>query len=455
MDLESRLFAEAVAFETRKNNIARVSRLIVAKSTIPGLKGFGKKRVATTTVVERAKRAPVEDQSGRTAPSENAKVSLHGYLKLEKGQRLTSEDLAKAERKATREGNQAILDRINSVRRFVEKKKGVNKDSETGKRVTRGYAVYRGIKTSPKAAGYKSQRALAVGFGQLEYYYVPGDKRFSLDSIDRRLSAAFKSNPSEAAVLVNKLAREKKILILMRWDTANKRVHVPANAVTAGVSAWYSDRELTLKDVRAFISMDDNNGYCFTLCGYSNDDSILTLTGDHASEAVASGMISLSDVKRCLFVLAIRMGAIRERLITDEAKDVEPCANGANDAKTCSTPPVPTQVCKTNSTLAPVAASVSLPTLAPKQHGPKSMRKLRGAPIVRLIETSDKRLELFPSDWALVISVCGQKIREAIICNGDWSVARDNVNDVIIFKDIRRFGNPIAVDTSFLMHKLV
>lgn len=451
MSFAATSLVDSINYEIKRANIAKVAGMMaVAKSTVPGLRKVGGKRVATP-VAERAKRAPVENESGKTAPSEIAKVSLHGYLKLAKGQKLTPEDLVKAERKAKREGNQAILDRINAVRRFVEKKGKVNKDSETGKRVTRGYAVYRGIKLSPKVAGRKSVKALAIGFGQLEYYYIPGDKRFSLEGLDKKLSAAFASNPTEAAVLVNKLAREKKLLILMRWDTANKRVHVPASAVTASVSAWFSDRAYKLNDVSARVDIH-NNGYCFTLCGYSKEDIILQLAEEHAADALASGLINLQDLKRSLFALAIKMGAIRERIDTPKDADVEL----TEDVKKCDGPAciAPAAQSKPGSTLAPVSASVSLPTLAPKQMGPRSMRKLRGTPIVRIIENNEKRIELLPSDWALVSSVAGQKLREAIICNGTWSVINDAVNNVIIFKDLRCFGNPVAVDVVYLLHKL-
>lgn len=452
MSFAATSLVDSINYEIKRANIAKVAGMMaVAKSTVPGLRKVGGKRVATP-VAERAKRAPVENESGKTAPSEIAKVSLHGYLKLAKGQKLTPEDLVKAERKAKREGNQAILDRVNAVRRFVEKKGKVNKDSETGKRVTRGYAVYRGIKLSPKVAGRKPIKALAIGFGQLEYYYIPGDKRFSLEGLDKKLSAAFASNPTEAAVLVNKLAREKKLLILMRWDTANKRVHVPASAVTASVTVWFRDCEFALKDVRARADLYGPNSYCFKLCGYNNDDVILSLDGDHATDALASGLINVQDLKRSLFALAIKMGAIRERIDAPKDTDVEP----TEDVKKCDGPAciAPAAQSKPGSTLAPISASVYLPTLAPKQMGPRSMRKLRGTPIVRIIENNEKRIELLPSDWALVSSVAGQKLREAIICNGTWSVMNDVVNNVIIFKDLRCFGNPVAVDVVYLLHKL-
>lgn len=452
MSFAATSLVDSINYEIKRANIAKVAGMMaVAKSTVPGLRRVGGKRV-TTPVAERAKRAPVENESGKTAPSEIAKVSLHGYLKLEKGQKLTPEDLVKAERKAKREGNQAILDRINSVRRFVEKKGKVNKDSETGKRVSRGYAVYRGIKQSPKVAGRKSVKALAIGFGQLEYYYIPGDKRFSLEGLDKKLAAAFTTNPTEAAVLVNKLAREKKLLILLRWDTANKRVHVPASAVTASVTVWFRDCEYALKDMRARADMYSTNSYCFTLCAYSKDDVILSLDGDNATDALASGLINLQDLTRSLFVLAVKMGAIRERVEPPKDADAKP----TEDVKKCDGPTCagPIAQSKPGSTLAPISASVSLPSLAPKQLGPRSMRKLRGTPVVRIIENNEKRIELMPSDWALVSSVAGQKLREAIICSGAWSVLNDAVNNVIIFKDLRCFGNPIAVDVTYLLHKL-
>ncbi len=450
MSLESQMLVESLQHEIKRANLATANRMMaVAKSTVPGLKRVGGKRVATPTA-QRAKRAPVENEAGKTAPSEIAKVSLHGYLKLEKGQRLTPADLDKAERKAKREGNQAIIDRVNAVRHFVEKKGSANRDSETGKRVTRGYAVYRGIKQSPKVSGKKSLKALAIGFGQLEYYYIPGDKRFSIEGLDKKLSAAFKSNPTEAAVLVNKLAREKKLLILLRWDTANKREHVPAHAVTAYAAITYTDRDIEFRSTRAKFELNADGSYQIKLFSSSEEIEFINLIGEHAAEAVASGAVDLNNLHRSLFALAARIGAFKEAVPMPKDEDVKVC-----EAPACN--PTPIQVStlrQAGSTLAPTNASVELPSLAPRQSGPKTMRKLRGTPVVRVIENHEKRIDLLPSDWALVSSVAGQKLREAIICDGKWSAMSDAVNNVVIFKDLRCFGNPIAVDTAYLLSKL-
>lgn len=449
MSLESQMFIESLQHEIKRANLATASRMMaVAKSTVPGLKRVGGKRVATPTA-QRVKRAPVENESGKIAPSENAKVSLHGYLKLEKGQKLTSADLDKAERKAKREGNQAIIDRVNAVRRFVEKKGSTNRDSETGKRVTRGYAVYRGIKQSPKVSGKKSMKALAIGFGQLEYYYIPGDKRFSIESLDKRLSAAFKSNPTEAAVLVNKLAREKKLLILLRWDTANKREHVPANAVTAYVAVTFTDRDIEFRSTRAKFELNADGSYQIKLFSSSEEIEFINFIGEHAAEAVASGAIDLTNLHRSLFALAVKIGAFKEAVPMPKDEDVKVC-----EAPACNPTPISVNTLRQASMLAPTNASVSLPSLAPRPAGPKTMRKLRGTPVVRVIENHEKRIDMLPSDWALVASVAGQKLREAIICDGKWSAMNDAVNNVVIFKDLRCFGNPIAVDTAYLLSKL-
>lgn len=458
MDFTTRMIGESILGGLKESNLALATSLTKGKSSIPGLKKTGKKLTTTHNVAKQAKIVPHEDHSGNTDASENDKVSLHGYLKLPKGQKLTPADLDKAEKKATKEGNEAIIKRINAVRRFVEKKP--NKDNATGKRVTRGYAVYRGIKTSPKAPGIKPQKCLVIGFGQLDYYYISGDARRTLESIDRNLTAAFKANANEAAQIVNQLARAKKLLILMRWDVANKRVHVPANAVTAGVSVTSIGREISFSETSADFFQNDDNTISVTLRMqyYASDNGnnyLIMFDGERATEAIASGLISLSNLHRSLFALGIRLGLYTERVESDMDKK---CCDTAVCEPTAA--PAPVEMTKPASAesligRAPglVAKASLTESVAPRALSPKVMKKVRGTPLVRIIESGDKRLEIMPLDWALILSVMSNKLRVALICQTNWSVSMDQ-NDLVRFRDNKNHGSPIQVNSELLKYKL-
>jgi hypothetical protein len=426
--LQASMLIESALHSVRSQDLAKAQNLVGAKSAVPGFSRSGKPMPGGKNLPKQT------DEYVKEVENENDKVSLHGYLKIPREQKLTSADLEKAERKATKEGNEAILKRIASSRRFIERKP--NKDAATGKKVSRGFAVYRGVQTSPKATGYKSQKCVVVGWGYLDYYYVPVDKRMNVESLANKLETAFKANPTGAGVMVNELARTKKIKIFLRWDRAAKRAHEPVHAMSDFDSNLTTGFALPLSAIDAKIERKSDMFISASIIDV-NKNVLCTLSGDVALEAFASGSISLLDLRRGLHSLFVKKGFITTSF---EALASTDCPNSTNKLKVAYNAAVEAQ-------------HIVKASILPNAEGPKKLYKEKsGVGTSRTIETASFKIVLRDLDWALVKAVIEQKMKKALVADQVWNVAlHDNA---VVFTAIDASIKRIAINSDLLLHKL-
>lgn len=392
----------------------KVANIIGAKSSIPGFSRSAKPLPKT------GRGLPVErDESVKEVQDEREVVSLHAYLKIAKGVKLTPADLDKAEKKATKEGNEAILKRIASSRRFVERKP--NKDAATGKKVSRGFAVYRGIQVSPKAPGKKALKCVAIGWGYIDYFYLPTDGRTNVEAVDRKLSAAFKSNPTGAGVMVNELVRFKKLEIYVKYDRANKKVveSIPKNVVANVVTG----SSISPSSVAASIS----SGSEFSINLFSDATTLVaSVNGQDALDLIATGSVDLRDITRSTFSLLVRRGEISTQFSAGSA----PSVSGINQAE-----------------LDRAYASVSTNDVGPT----KMYKERNGSGSVRTIEASGTKISLREIDWNLVKAVADAKLPKALVDGQQWRVTcKDNLLSFVNSKSMLR----VSVNADLVRHKL-
>jgi hypothetical protein len=407
----------------RQAEIDRVTMMIGAKSVLPGFsKGKPKKTAGRDLPVER-------DDSGEEVQDERQVVSLHAYLKLPKGQKLTAEDLEKAERKAKKEGNEAILTRIAQSRRFILKKPGPR---ASGSKPGRGFAVYHGVEMSPKAPGHKPQKCLRVSWGGLDYYYLPGDGRTNLTSLDNKLAPFFKTNPTVAGVKLNEAVRNKKLLIYLRWDRAAKRVHEPV--VASLDSSIISGSTVFLDNSVAYVQFDKNFASRIVL---ASDAGELSLDGVMMHEALASGSISLSNLRRSLFALGVTQGKI--------VAGVGAVASNA--------PIVPIGGLTEDEMQKYLIESPKI--ISANQWSPTKLYKERSnTGTVRTIEAESNSIliPLHDLDWQLVKAVAEDRMKKALVVQQLWTVTKRD--SLIVFLSVKNSSLKVMLDADLLLYKL-
>ena len=404
----------------RQAEINRVTTLIGAKSVLPG---FSRGKPQKTT----GRDLPVErDDSAAEVQDERQVVSLHAYLKLPKGQKLTADDLEKAERKAKREGNEAILTRIAQSRRFILKKPGPRTPGKPG----RGFAVYHGIETSPKAPGRKPQKCLRVSWGGLDYYYLPGDGRTNLASLDTKLAPFFKASPTAAGVKLNEAVRNKKLLIYLRWDRAAKRAHEPV--VASLDSTVVSGSIMYLENTVAYAQFDGSIASRIVL---ASDAGELSLEGATMHEALASGSISLSNLRRSLFTLGVTQGKI--------VAGVGVVASHA--------PSIPIGSLTEDEMRKSLVESPKI--VSANQWAPIKLYKERsGTGTVRTVEAEGILIPLRDLDWQLVKAVAEDRVKKALVVQQLWTVTKRD--SLVVFLSVKNQSLKVALDADLLLYKL-
>jgi hypothetical protein len=406
----------------RQAEIDRLGTMIGAKSVLPGFsKGKPKKTVGRDLPVEK-------DDSVEEVQDERQVVSLHAYLKLPKDQKLTAEDLEKAERKAKKEGNEAILTRIAQSRRFVLKKSG----PKTPGKPSRGFAVYRGIATSPKAPGRKPQKCLLVSWGGLDYYYLPGDGRTNLVSLDSKLAPFFKTSPTAAGVKLNEAVRNKKLLIYLRWDRAAKRAHDPV--VASLDSTIVSGSTVHLESTIAYVQFDRGSASRIVL---ASDLGKLSLEGKAMHEALASGSISLLNLRRSLFVLGVQQKQIVSGI-------------GAVAGQAPAIPVGCMSEIELRQSLVAQPKIVSADSWAPI----KLYKERSSTGTVRTIEAESNSIliPLRDLDWQLVKAVANDRLPKALVVQQLWTVVKRD--SLVVFLSVKNPSLKVALDADLLLHKL-
>lgn len=395
-----------------------------------------------------AKTSPKENDSAvKSVQDPTVAVSLHAYLGLPKSQKLTKEDLTKAEKKASKEGNQAILDKIKSVSKFIFRTTSMAPEAK------RGYASYNGLVKSPKSAGFPPKECLSVTWGSLTYFYFP--TKLAIKGLDKKLKTAFYTNPVAAGVLVNSLVKDKKIQVYMRWDEANKRVHVPATAVTASAMLYHTDASISLNDFDCVLRCEEptaSRAAYLAITAHAKISGVLMtlidVTGAFAEALIAEGVIDIRNLRVSMYNYGISKGLYKGSPSNGQVAP-KPEAGKANEFSSMELAKAYASLDLEDQDVVEAAKKEKLNT---GEVSPKKMTKTKsGSSISRVISGEGFSIEIGMIDWKLIENVISMTLPKALVDNLKWIVSRD-VNNVR-FKSSKP-GKTVVVNADLLLLKL-
>jgi hypothetical protein len=430
---------ELASYRVAASTLQRQSR-IDAVSTMIGARAkkddslSGKSKLPSLSLsLKNSKSLPVEEDDAITTVEDDSSSSLHAYLRIPKSQKLTKEDLEKAKKKAEKDGNEAILKKIAAVSRFI------GKGPKSSSKAKRGFAIYNGIKKSHRAVGIPARECVSVTWGGLEYFYI--SSKMSNASIDNKLSSAFAVNPTAAGVLVNKLVKEKKLQVYLRWDIANSKPHIAAQDVTAAIDMHYTNDAYCIEDLDAHLIID--SGLFVGLYVKSNNRNLIMISGEHAERAIAEGIINLSNLRQSLYDHGIKSGAFTYCEKSANVPTIKP--------DSCCAPQAGLSSDDLTNAVRNLDGSIAKANDERFKNITKMFCRDSSGGSIRVLESSNIAIELYPIDWSLVKHVVDDKLQKALVSNQQWIVSKNGDN--VRFKSAKP-GLVLEVNADLMILKL-